>query len=54
MHLKFFLPYVLLAIYKKPFLTSDNEGVTSRGFRPVQGENAGSGSGAGDVWVAEG
>ena len=49
MHLKFFLPYVLLAIYKKPLHTSKQEGVTSRGSRPVKGENEKSGSGTCDA-----
>ena len=47
MHLKFYLPYDLLATHKKSFLTSEHKG------GPVQGENAGSGSGAGDAYVAE-
>ena len=32
MHLHFFFPYVLLAIYKKPFLTSEHRGRDLAGF----------------------
>ena len=32
MHLKFFIPYVLLAIYKKPFLMSEHRGRDLAGF----------------------
>ena len=53
MHLKCYLPYDLLATYKKRFFTSEH-----RGRDPVLGplleENAGSDSGAGNVWVTEG
>ena len=55
MHLKFYLPYVILATYKKPFLTSEHrrrDPIMVLG--PLLGENAGSNSGPGHVWVAEG
>ena len=49
MHLKFCLPYVLLATHEKPLLHPNIEGVTPRGSGLLLAENAGYGSGAGDA-----
>ena len=49
MNLKFYLLYVLLAIFKKPSLMSEHRGRDPTWFCPLLGENAGSDSGAGDV-----
>ena len=55
MHLKICLPYVLLATHIKPFLASEHGGRGPTLFLVCcRKKKERSGSGASDVWVAEG
>ena len=49
MHLKFCLPYILLATHKKTFLMSEHRRRDPAWFLVSCRENAGSGSGVGDA-----